>query len=90
MSRLWAPINSWTMAQKVEAGGFAHFIDVGADKLLQMCDDFRATRMGCNCDPLTFDEWVDLDLLYIRNCGVWTDFKLIIQTVGVVLAARGS
>ena len=41
-------------------------------------------------DSIGFDEWVDLDLLYIRKCGVWTDLKLIIQTVGVVLTAQGS
>ena len=43
-----------------------------------------------NRDSITFDEWVDLDLLYIEKCGPWTDFKLIIQTVGVVLTAQGS
>lgn len=43
-----------------------------------------------NRDSITFDEWVDLDLLYIRKCSVWVDFKLIIQTVGCVLTAQGS
>ena len=43
-----------------------------------------------NRDSITFDEWVDLDLLYIKQCSVWADFKLIIQTVGVVLTAQGS
>ena len=43
-----------------------------------------------NRDSITFDEWVDLDLLYIRQCGVKTDAKLIVQTVGCVLTAQGS
>ena len=43
-----------------------------------------------NRDSITFDEWVDLDLLYIKKCSAWSDFKLIIQTVGVVLTAQGS
>jgi lipopolysaccharide/colanic/teichoic acid biosynthesis glycosyltransferase len=43
-----------------------------------------------NRDSITFDEWVDLDLLYVRKCGVWSDLKLIVQTVGVVLTAQGS
>ena len=43
-----------------------------------------------NRDSISFDEWVALDLLYIKKCSVWTDFKLIIQTVGVVLTAQGS
>lgn len=41
-------------------------------------------------DSITFDEWVDFDLLYIRKCSVLTDLKLIVQTVGVVLTAQGS
>jgi len=40
-----------------------------------------------NRDSITFDEWVDLDLLYIKQCGAWADFKLIVQTIGVVLTA---
>ena len=43
-----------------------------------------------NRDSIGFDEWVDLDLLYVKQCSVWTDIKLIIQTVGVVLTAQGS
>ena len=43
-----------------------------------------------NRDAITFDEWVDLDLLYVKKCSIWTDFKLVIQTVGVVLTAQGN
>lgn len=43
-----------------------------------------------NRDSITFDEWVDLDLLYIKKRSIWSDFKLIVQTVGVVLTAQGS
>ena len=43
-----------------------------------------------NRDAISFDEWVDLDLLYIKKCGIWTDFKLIVQTVGCVLTAQGN
>ena len=42
-----------------------------------------------NRDAVTFDEWVDLDLLYIEKCSVWNDLKLVIQTVGEVLTAQG-
>ena len=41
-------------------------------------------------DSVSFDEWVDLDLAYVRDCGVATDLKLIVKTVGVVLTAQGS
>lgn len=43
-----------------------------------------------NRDSIGFDEWIELDLLYVEKCSVWTDFKLIVQTVGVVLTAQGS
>lgn len=43
-----------------------------------------------NRDSITFDEWVELDLLYIKKCSIWSDFKLVIQTIGVVLTAQGS
>ncbi len=43
-----------------------------------------------NRDAISFDEWVELDLLYIKKCSAWADIKLVIQTVGVVLTAQGS
>ncbi len=42
-----------------------------------------------NRDSISFDDWMELDLLYIRKCGVWSDFKLIVQTVGCMLTAQG-
>lgn len=42
-----------------------------------------------NRDSITFDEWMDLDLLYLQKAGIWTDIKLIIQTVGCVLTFQG-
>ena len=42
-----------------------------------------------NRDSISFDEWVDLDLLYILRAGIWTDLKLIVQTVGCVLTFQG-
>lgn len=65
-------------------------------------DDYQRQRLlvkpGLTCywqtrrsrDSITFDEWVDLDLLYIEKCSVWSDLKLIVQTVGVVLTAQGN
>lgn len=43
-----------------------------------------------NRDAISFDEWVQLDLEYIKDCSVWTDFKLIIRTVVVVITAQGN
>ena len=65
-------------------------------------DDYQRQRLlvkpGMTCywqtrrnrDSITFDEWVELDLLYIKKCSAWIDLKLIIKTVGVVLTAQGS
>ena len=43
-----------------------------------------------NRDSVPFDEWVDLDLKYIRECSIWVDIKLIIKTIGVVAMGQGS
>ena len=64
-------------------------------------DDYQRQRLmvklGITCywqtrinrDAISFDEWIWLDLLYVKQCGIWADFKLIVQTVGVVLLAQG-
>jgi lipopolysaccharide/colanic/teichoic acid biosynthesis glycosyltransferase len=49
---------------------------------------FWQTRL--DRDDISFDEWVSLDLLYIRTCSVWVDLKQIIKTVRVVLTAQGN
>lgn len=43
-----------------------------------------------NRDSISFDDWIDLDLLYIKQCSPWADVKLVIQTIGVVLTAQGN
>lgn len=42
-----------------------------------------------NRDDISFDEWVDLDLLYIRQCSLRVDAKVVSRTVGVVLGGEG-
>ena len=39
---------------------------------------------------LGFDEWVELDLRYIKERSLWTDFKIIVKTVPAVLLGRGA
>jgi exopolysaccharide biosynthesis polyprenyl glycosylphosphotransferase len=39
---------------------------------------------------LTFDEMVVMDIMYIDNWSLSLDFKIILQTFGAVLAARGA
>jgi len=40
-------------------------------------------------DP-SFDSYISLDVSYIENWSVWLDIKIILRTVGVVLAGTGS
>lgn len=39
---------------------------------------------------LSFDEWVELDLKYIRECGVKTDIKILLKTLPAVLKREGA
>ena len=36
-------------------------------------------------NEIEFDEWLELDLKYIRDCGIADDWKIILKTFGAVL-----
>ena len=38
----------------------------------------------------SFSEWMEMDFRYIRDAGLWTDFKLICSTFGVILSGGGA
>ncbi|MDE3188173.1 MAG: sugar transferase, partial [Acidobacteriota bacterium] len=40
-------------------------------------------------DP-SFDSYVSLDVAYIESWSMWLDFKIIVRTIGVVLAGTGT
>ena len=42
-----------------------------------------------NRNELSFDEWLELDLKYIRERSFWVDWKIIWKTVGAVLRMYG-
>lgn len=42
-----------------------------------------------NKNDLSFDEWVDLDLKYIREQSVWLDLKIIFKMVLLILTSGG-
>ena len=46
-------------------------------------------QIKSNRDSISFDEWVDLDLLYIHQASVRTDVAIIARTVGCVLTMQG-
>ncbi len=67
----------------------------------EQCNDYQNQRLlvkpGLTCywqccgrNDIPFDEWMELDLKYIREAGFWTDFKLILKTVGAVLRSDGA
>ena len=39
---------------------------------------------------LTFEEMVTLDIYYLKNWSLWLDFKILLRTIPVVLAGKGS
>ena len=41
-------------------------------------------------DDKDVDQWVESDLKYIRERSLWTDFKVILMTVKVVLTGKGA
>ena len=41
-------------------------------------------------DNHDFDQWVEADLRYIRERGMWTDLKIIFMTIKVVLTGKGA
>lgn len=41
-------------------------------------------------DDIGFDDWVDMDVQYIRDRGCLVDLKLILRTVAVVFSGQGS
>ncbi len=39
---------------------------------------------------ISFEEWVELDLKYIRERSMWTDIKIILKTIPAVLTGDGA
>ncbi len=37
-----------------------------------------------------FEEWVELDLKYIRERSLWTDFKIVLKTFKAVISMKGA
>ncbi len=65
------------------------------------CNDYQNQRLlvkpGLTCywqcsgrSDISFDEWVEMDLQYIKDASMWTDIKIIFKTVGSVLKSDGA
>ena len=46
--------------------------------------------MGGRSENPDFDKWVESDLKYIRERGLWTDFKIFLMTIYVVITGKGA
>ena len=42
-----------------------------------------------NRNQISFDDWVQLDLCYIRERNLWLDWKIICKTFKVVIQGQG-
>lgn len=68
---------------------------------VQKYDAYQSQRLyvtpGLTCywqvtphrNDCTFDEWVALDVKYIKERTLWIDFKLVLKTIKVMLTAEG-
>lgn len=67
----------------------------------EQCNEYQNQRLlmkpGLTCywqvmgrNDIGFNEWVELDLKYIKNSGLLTDLGIIIMTFGAVLSGKGA
>ena len=65
------------------------------------CNEYQLQRLlvkpGLTCywqisgrNDISFDEWIEMDLRYIREASLWTDIKILFMTVGAVFSGRGA
>jgi len=67
----------------------------------EQCNEYQNQRLlvkpGLTCywqcmgrNNIEFDEWMELDLRYIREASVWTDLKIMFMTFGAVVKNEGA
>ena len=65
------------------------------------CNEYQLQRLlvkpGITCywqisgrNDISFDEWIEMDLRYIREAGIWTDIRILFMTVHAVLSKKGA
>lgn len=65
------------------------------------CNDYQKQRMmikpGLTCywqcsgrNDIPFDQWIEMDLQYIKEASVLVDIKIILKTVGSVISGKGA
>lgn len=73
----------------------------GLPREVAQYDDYAKQRLfitpGLTCfwqiqpdrNSLSFDEWLELDIQYIRQRSFWVDWKIIFKTFGTILDMDG-
>lgn len=67
----------------------------------EKCNAYQKQRMlvkpGLTCywqcsgrNNIPFDEWIEMDLKYIREASIWTDFKILGKTIFIVMSGDGA
>ena len=65
------------------------------------CNAYQLQRLlvkpGITCywqisgrNDISFDEWIEMDLRYIREASIWTDIKILFMTVYAVISKKGA
>lgn len=65
------------------------------------CNDYQKQRMiikpGLTCywqcsgrNDIPFDQWIEMDLQYIKEASALVDIKIILKTVGSVISGKGA
>ena len=68
---------------------------------MEECNEYEKQRLivrpGLTCywqiggrANIKWDEWVEMDLDYIEDMGLWTDFKMIVKTIPAVIDSDGA
>lgn len=68
---------------------------------MEECNEYERQRLivrpGLTCywqiggrANIKWEEWVELDLDYIADMGLWTDFKMIVKTIPAVFDSEGA
>lgn len=68
---------------------------------MEECNEYEKQRLivkpGLTCywqisgrADIKWDEWVELDLKYIEDMGIWTDIRMILKTIPVIFHGDGA
>lgn len=69
---------------------YAQFTEWQKQKLLTKPGITCLWQVSGRSEIRSFDEWVQLDLEYIRRWSIWLDLEILLRTIPVVLRGRGA